>query len=64
MSPIGHDEGRGGAEDEDGADGIADFDVAREDGSVHGRGDGGVAELFFKLLEAGLALRDLGAGLA
>ena len=55
----GHDEGGGGAEDEDGADGVADLDVAREDGAVHGRGDGGVAELLFKLLERGLVLGDL-----
>ncbi len=60
----GHDEGGGGAEDEDGADGVADFDVAGEDDAVHGRGDGGVAELLFKLLERGFVLGDLGLGLA
>ena len=60
----GHDEGGGGAEDEDGADGVADLDVAGEDGAVHGRGDGGVAELLFELLEGGLGLGDLGLGLA
>ncbi len=60
----GHDEGRGGSEDEDGADGVADFDVAREDDAIHGRRDGGVAELLFKLLERGLCLSDLRLGLA
>lgn len=60
----GHDEGGGGAEDEDGADGIADLDVAREDGALHGRSDGGVAELFFELLERCLGLCDLGLSLA
>ena len=60
----GHDEGGGGTEDEDGADGVADFDVAGEDDAVHGRGDGGVAELLFKLLEGGLGLGDLGLSLA
>jgi len=60
----GHDEGGGGAEDKDGADSVADFDVAGEDGAVHRRGDGGVAELLLKLFEGGLVLRDLGFGLA
>ena len=60
---FGHDEGGSGAEHEDGADGVAHLNVAREDHAVHGRDDGGVAELFFKLLEAGLALRDLRVGL-
>ena len=59
-----HDQGGGGAEDKDGADGVADLDVAGEDGAIHGRGDGGVAELLFKLLEGGLGLGDLGLGLA
>ena len=59
----GHDEGGGGAEDEDGADRVADFDVAGEDGAVDGGGDGGVAELLFKLLERGLGLGDLRVGL-
>ena len=59
----GHDEGGGGAHDEDGADGVAEFDVAGEDDAVHGGGDGGVAELLFKLLERGLGLLYLGLGL-
>ncbi len=58
----GHDEGGGGAEDEDGADGVADLDVAGEDDAVDGRGDGGVGELLFELLEGGLGLLDLGFG--
>jgi hypothetical protein len=60
----GHDKGGGGTEDEDGADGVADLDIARENGAVHGRGDGGVAELLFELLEGGLGLSDLRLGLA
>ena len=47
----GHDEGCGGTHDQDGADGIAEFDVAREDDAIHWGGNGGVAELLFKLLE-------------
>jgi hypothetical protein len=59
----GHDEGGGGSEDEDGADGVTDLDVAREDGAIHRRGDGGVAELFFELFEGGLILGYLRLGL-
>ncbi len=59
----GHDEGGGGAHDEDGADGVAEFDVAGEDDAVHWRGDGGVAELLLELLEGGLGLLDLRLGL-
>ena len=60
----GHDQSRRGTEDEDGADGVANLNVSREDGAVHRRGDGGVAELLFELLEGGLILGDLGLGLA
>jgi hypothetical protein len=59
-----HDQGGRGTEDEDGADGVSDLDVAGEDGAVHGRGDGGVTELLFELLEGCLVLRDLCLGLA
>ena len=59
----GHDEGGGGAHDEDGADGVAEFDVTGEDDAIHGRGDGGVAELLLELLEGGLRLLDLRLGL-
>ena len=52
----GHDEGGGAADDEDGADGVAFFDVAGEDDAVHWGGDGGVGELLLKLLERGLGL--------
>src|SRR5437588_621553 len=59
----GHDESGGGAEDKDGANGVADLDVAGEDGAIHGRCDGGVGELLFKLLERGLTLGNLRLGL-
>jgi len=60
----GHDEGGGGAEDEDGADGVAHLYVAGENYAVDGRDDGGVAELLFQLLERGLGLENLGFSLA
>src|SRR5262249_34890615 len=47
----------------DRTDGIADFDVARENDAVHGCNDCGVAELLLELLEAGLALQNLSASL-
>ena len=56
----GHDQGGGAAHDEDGADGVTEFDVAGEDDAVHGRDDGGVGELLFELFERGLGLLDLG----
>src|SRR6266851_6220381 len=59
----GHDEGGGGAHDEDGADRVTELDVAGEDDAIHGRGDGGVAELLLELLEGGLRLLDLSLGL-
>ena len=59
----GHDEGCRGAEDEDGADGVADLHVAGEDDAVDGRGDGGVGELLFELLEGGFGLLDEGLAL-
>ena len=60
----GHDESGGRAEDEDGADGVTDLNVAGEDGAVHRRRDGGVAELLLKLFEGGFVLGYLGFGLA
>ena len=59
----GEDLGGGGAENEDGGDGVAHFDVAGEDGAVDGRGDVGVGELFLELLEGGVGLGGLGVGL-
>lgn len=59
----GHDEGCSRAEDENGGDCVAFFHVAGEDDSVHGRGDGGVGELLFELLERGFGLCDLRFGL-
>ena len=56
----GHHEGSGRTHDKDGADGVAEFDVAGEDDAIHWRGDSGVAELLFKLLERRLGLLDLG----
>ena len=47
----GHDEGGCGTEDEDRADGVAEFDVAGENDAIHWRGDGGIAELLFELIE-------------
>lgn len=47
----GHDECGGGTEDEDGGDGVAFFNVAREDDAIHGGGNCGVGELLFKLAE-------------
>ena len=60
----GHDEGGGGAEDEDGRHGIAFLNVAGEDDAIHGRGDRSVGKLLLKLAEGGLGLGDLGLSLA
>src|SRR6202044_976016 len=50
----GHDQRGGRAENENGAYRVADLDVSGEDHAVHWRGQGGVAELFIQLVEAGL----------
>lgn len=60
----GHDEGSGGAEDEDRANGVTDLNVAGENDAVHGRDDGGVTELLFQLFERCLVLCNLRFGLA
>ena len=60
---LSHYEGCGRPEHEDGADSVADFNVSGQDHAVHRRDNGGVAHLFFKLFEAGLALLHLGSRL-
>ena len=64
MSPQGHHLGRTGAEHQDGADGIAQFDIARQNHAIHGRRQCRIAQLLFQLFQACLALRHLRLGLA
>src|SRR5205823_4156229 len=55
----GHDERGIRADLQDGTHGVADLNRAREDETIHRRGDGRVAQLLFELLEVRAVLRHL-----
>ena len=56
---LGHDQRGRRTQHQDGAHRIAHLHVARKNHAIHRRHDGGVAELLFELLQAGLALQHL-----